>query len=47
MKIGILSMQRVPNYGSFLQAYSLRNILVKLGHEVVFIDYKEEKPVVP
>ena len=47
MKIGILSMQRVPNYGSFLQAHSLRNILVKLGHEVVFIDYKEEKPVVP
>ena len=47
MKIGILSMQRVPNYGSFLQAYGLRSVLEKLGHEVVFIDYKEEKPAVP
>lgn len=27
MKIGIISMQRVHNYGSFLQAYALKNIL--------------------
>ena len=47
MKIGILSMQRVPNNGSFLQAYGLKRILENLGHDVVFIDYREGKPVVP
>lgn len=47
MKIGILSMQRVPNYGSFLQAYGLKNTLESMGHEVIFIDYKEGKPIVP
>lgn len=47
MKIGIISMQRVPNYGSFLQAYGLKRILENLGHKVVFIDYKEGAPAVP
>lgn len=46
MKVGIISMQRVVNYGSFLQAYSLKNTIEKLGHEVEFVDYKVEKPVV-
>jgi len=46
MRIGILSMQRVPNYGSFLQAYGLKHTLESLGHEVVFIDYKEGRPAV-
>ena len=45
MKIGIISMQRVPNYGSYLQAYGLRNILREKYHDVVFIDYKPEPPV--
>lgn len=47
MKIGIISMQRVPNYGSYLQAAGLKSILNKLGHEVVFLDYKTGKPAVP
>ena len=34
MKIGILSMQRIVNYGSFLQAYGLKKTVEKLGHEV-------------
>lgn len=38
MKIGILSMQRVPNYGSFLQAFSLKKQFEKRGHSVYFID---------
>lgn len=42
MKIGILSMQRIVNYGSFLQAYSLKKTLENLGHDVVFVDYKVE-----
>ena len=40
MKIGIMSMQKVINYGSYMQALSLKTILEELGHEVVFVDYK-------
>jgi len=39
-KIGILSMQRLFNYGSFLQAYGLKHILEDLGYQVEFIDVK-------
>ena len=46
MKIGIMSMQRVANYGSFLQAFGLKTLLEKKGHEVCFIDYHAGKPVV-
>lgn len=46
MKIGIISMQRVVNYGSFLQAYGLKKTIEGLGHEVIFLDYKVEPPVV-
>ncbi len=46
MKVGIMSMQRIKNYGSFLQAYGLKMTIEKLGHEVVFVDYKLEKPIV-
>lgn len=38
MKIGILSMQKIHNYGSFLQAFSLKRNLEELGHDVYFID---------
>lgn len=40
MKIGILSMQRVINYGSFLQAYALKSLVESLGHEAYFVDIK-------
>ncbi|ADY55905.1 hypothetical protein Sgly_1607 [Syntrophobotulus glycolicus DSM 8271] len=46
MKIGIMSMQRIKNYGSFLQAFGLKMTLENLGHEVIFVDYKIEKPIV-
>ncbi len=39
IKVGILSMQRIQNYGSFLQAYGLKHILEDLGCEVEFLDY--------
>lgn len=39
IKVGILSMQRIQNYGSFLQAYGLKHILEDLGGEVEFLDY--------
>ena len=40
MKIGILSMQRIVNYGSFMQAFSLKKILEHMGHKVEFVDYR-------
>ena len=40
MKIGIMSMQRIINYGSFLQAYGLRKTLEGMGHQVQFVDYE-------
>lgn len=39
MKIGILSMQRIFNYGSFLQAYGLKCLLEETGNQVEFVDY--------
>ena len=45
MKIGIISMQRVANNGSFLQSYGLKKMIESLGHEVVFIDYKVGRPI--
>ncbi len=42
MKAGILSMQRVINLGSYLQAYSLKQMLEELGCQVEFVDYKVE-----
>lgn len=38
MRIGILSMQKVINYGSFLQSFALKKIIESIGHEVHFID---------
>ena len=45
MKTGIMSMQRVNNYGSFMQALSLKTILEELGHEVVFVDFKAKPSI--
>lgn len=47
MKIGIMSMQRIANYGSFLQAYALREIIKSINHdEVIFVDYHIGKPLI-
>lgn len=42
-RIGIMSMQRIANYGSFLQAYALSRMLEEEGAEVVFIDFHPAK----
>lgn len=42
VKIGILSMQRVDNMGSLLQAYALKTIVEKIGHQVEFIDIERK-----
>ena len=43
MKIGVLTVPFNNNYGGFLQAYSLKTILERMGHDVVFIDRKRNK----
>ena len=45
-KVGILSMQRIKNYGSFLQAYALKRIIEDLGYIVEFVDYRVEEPII-
>lgn len=44
-KVGIMSMQRIVNYGSFLQAYGLKNTIEELGYDVQFVDYNYEKKI--
>lgn len=39
-------MQRIANYGSFLQAYALKQLIQELGYEVEFVDYHVGVPVV-
>lgn len=38
MKVAILSMQEVKNYGSFLQAWALKHTIESLGHTCDFIN---------
>lgn len=45
-KIGIMSMQRIRNYGSFWQAYGLKKLLEEnYNCNVEFIDFKPGQPV--
>ena len=44
--VGIMSMQRIANYGSFLQAYALKTMIEELGHSVQFVDYRVCSPVI-
>lgn len=41
MKVGILSMQKVKNYGSFLQGFALKKTIEDLGHQCEFIDIEQ------
>lgn len=45
MKVGIMSMQRICNYGSFLQAYCLKQMIESLGHQVEYVDYTPGRPI--
>ena len=40
MRIGIITMHKVRNFGSALQAYGLQFAIEKMGYEVTIIDYK-------
>lgn len=39
MKVAILTLHRVYNYGSVLQAYATQRIFEKMGHDVSVVDY--------
>jgi hypothetical protein len=43
MKIGILTFHYAHNYGALMQAWALKEYLQSIGHEVYFIDYKNQK----
>lgn len=45
MRIGILTMPLHINYGGILQAYALKTVLERMGHEVLVINepYHREK----
>lgn len=45
-KVGIMSMQRIANYGSFLQAYALKEILQEREVNIEFVDYHIEPVVI-
>lgn len=45
-KIGIMSMQRIANYGSFLQAYALKQLIEELDCKVEYVDYHVGAPVI-
>lgn len=40
MRIGLITIYHVPNYGSVLQAFATQKLLEKLGHECQIIKYK-------
>lgn len=44
MKIGILTMHRVKNYGSFLQAYALKKTVENYNNECTFYDFLNGEP---
>lgn len=39
MKIGLITIYHVPNYGSVLQAYATQTVLEEMGHECKIIRY--------
>lgn len=42
-KVEIITLHRVPNYGSFLQAYATQQKVCELGYETEIIDYIPER----
>lgn len=45
MKIGVLTVYSVSNFGSFLQAYALKQYLESMGHEVYHIKIYSDQEV--
>lgn len=45
--IGLLTMHRVNNFGSVLQAFALQKVIEKLGYDCVLIDYQYPNNIHP
>lgn len=45
MKIGVVTYFNIKNYGSALQAFSLKTICNRLGHDVVFLNVRENNSI--
>ncbi|NLK95229.1 MAG: polysaccharide pyruvyl transferase family protein [Clostridiales bacterium] len=45
MKIGVVTVHDSANFGSFLQAFGLKETLEKMGHDVYFIKTRSRKKV--
>lgn len=45
MKIGITTYFNIKNYGSALQAFAMRTLLMQNGHNVLFLNIKERQPI--
>ncbi|SCN26550.1 Polysaccharide pyruvyl transferase [Clostridium sp. N3C] len=43
MKVGLITLHRVGNYGSVLQTYATQYIIQKMGYDVEVIDYYPER----
>lgn len=49
-KVGVITLHRVFNYGSVLQAYATQKVIESIGHECEIIDYitpQRTKKVLP
>lgn len=42
MKIGILTFHNAHNYGAVMQAYALRSVLRRSGHEAAILNYRNQ-----
>lgn len=42
-KVEVITLHRIVNYGSVLQAYATQESIIKLGYDVEFIDYYPER----
>ena len=46
-KVGIMTMHKIHNYGSFLQAYGLKKIIIEnCNCKVEFVDYVYERSLI-
>lgn len=43
IKVEVITLQRVPNYGSVLQGYATQKVIEKLGYEVELINYYPQR----
>ena len=46
MRVGILTLHWVPNFGANLQVYAMSQIIQSLGHEPIIINYRASNSVI-